>query len=180
MRRKHNKVHQGARVLKRVGVPTLVHAANSQSPGHGAALHATSRSSCEEHLPPAEASASTARVCFWTPPPHCLEHEPRSFHAPSTQSVGHACVLHATVLERRGQLPPARADLSTRRRMSCTPVPQGTLGEGCACAASGITEKRRDNVARVSGKRHFCGKQAQKTRWLLSQLYPADREETHS
>jgi len=65
------------------------------------------------------------RVLVEMPPPHEAEHGDHvRLHALTTQSTGHACVLHACVCSSAGQAaPPLAAAVTTERVLVETPPP---------------------------------------------------------
>jgi hypothetical protein len=65
----------------------------------------------------------TDRVRVWDPPPQTCEHCDQAVNPESTQSTGHACLLHLGRWSRAGHcLPPYRAGVTTERVRDLVPV----------------------------------------------------------
>jgi len=89
---------------------------------HARVLQACDWTKIGQPLPPFAAAIMTERDCVCTPPAHDLEHADQSDHDETTQSTGHACVLHAWDCDRAGHGdPPFAAATTTVRVCVCMP-----------------------------------------------------------
>lgn len=89
-------------------------------------LHGCDSDSTGQTAPPLLAYVRISRVRILLPPPQLTVHIVYDVHSATTQSTGHACVLHAMLSTSAPQAtPPKLACVTTVRVRDCVPVPQG-------------------------------------------------------
>ena len=103
-------------------------APTTQSTGHACVLHGLLSVNTGHCTPPLDAYVTMLRVRICVPLPHVAVHIVYSDHCPTTQSTGHACVLHVCVSTSAPHTsPPLAAAVTMVRVRDCEPVPHDLL-----------------------------------------------------
>jgi hypothetical protein len=107
-----------------VHVVQLPQSSYVQSAGQACVLHERVSSKCGHASPPSDTAVAALRERDCEPVPHEAVHVVQTLKAVTSQSVGQACVLHASVSSKCGHAsPPFCTAVETLRERDCEPVP---------------------------------------------------------